>query len=155
MNRANLVAGLLMLMAAQVTLAQDQLLVGTWKVDVTRSTYQPGAAPKGEILRFEPVGERFKVSLDGENQQGPYHSEAIGKFDGVDIPVVATPARQGVFTYAFTRIDDHTWDILIKVNGQRLLLVHNIVSDDGKTMRSVSTVSGGRQTNQIAIYEKQ
>src|SRR5689334_10043148 len=111
MNRANLVAGLLMLMAAQVPLAQDQQLVGTWKVDVTKSTYQPGAAPKSEILRFEPVGERFKVSLDGENQQGPYHSEAIGKFDGVDVPVVATPSRQGAFTYAFTRVDDHTWDI--------------------------------------------
>ena len=155
MKRANLVAGLLMLMVPQFTFAQNQLFVGTWKVDVATSKYQPGAAPKHETLRFEPVGERFKVSLDGENQQGPYHSEATGKFDSVDVPVVATPARQGTFTYAFSRIDDHAWDIVIKLNGERLILVHNVVSDDGKAMRSVSTVTRGGQINQIAIYEIQ
>jgi len=154
MKRATLAAGLLVFMVSQFTFAQNQLFVGTWKVDVDKSKYQPGAGPKRETLRFEPVGEGFKVSLDGENQQGPYHSEAIGKFDGVDVPVVATPARRG-FTYAFTRIDDHTWDIVIKVNGDRLILVHNVVSDDGNTMRSVSTVTRGGQTNQIAIYERQ
>jgi hypothetical protein len=131
------------------------LFVGSWKVDVVKSRYQPGPGPKSEILRFEPVGDGFTVSLDGVNQQGPYHSEATGKFDGVDVPVVATPARQGVFTYAFSRIDDHTWDIVIKVNGVRRILVHNVVSEDGKTMRGVSTVTSGGRINQEVIYEKQ
>jgi hypothetical protein len=89
------------------------------------------------------------------NQQGPYHSEATGKFDGVDVPVVATPARQGAFTYAFSRIDVHTWEIVIKVNGVRRILVHNVVAEDGKTMRGVSTVTSGGQINQVVIYEKQ
>ena len=157
MKRATVVAGLLVLMA-QFTLAQNQLFVGTWKVDVAHSTYQPGSAPKSEILRFEPVGGGFKVSLDGVNQQGPYHSESTGKFDGIDVPVVATPARQARFTYAFARIDDHTWDIVIKVNSERRILVHNVVSDDGKTMKGVSTAvtnQGQTITSQVVIYEKQ
>lgn len=155
MKRATLVAGLLVFVVPQFARAQNRLFVGSWKADVAKSQYQPGAGPKSEILRFEPVGDRFTVSLDGENGQGPYHSEATGKFDGVDVRVVATPERRGTFTYAFSRIDDHTWDILIKLNGDRLILVHNIVSDDGKTMRSVSTVTKNNQVNQIAIYEKQ
>jgi hypothetical protein len=155
MKRATLVTGLLVFMVPQVSLAQNQLFVGTWNVDVAKSNYQPGPGPKSEILRFEPIGEGFRVSLDGVNQQGPYHSEATGKFDGADVPVVATPARQGVFTYAFSRIDDHTWDIVIKVNGERRILVHNVVSEDGKTMRGVSTVTTRGQINQIVIYEKQ
>src|SRR5262249_49928926 len=141
MKRATLVAGLLVFIVSQLTLAQNQLFVGTWKADVAKSRYQPGPGPVSETLRFEPVGEKFKVSLDGVNQQGPYHSEATGKFDGVDVPVTAAPARQAAFTYAFRRIDDRTWDIVIKVNGQQRLLVHNVVSDDGKTMRGVSTVT--------------
>lgn len=68
---------------------------------------------------------------------------------------MANPARQAAFTYAFSRIDDHTWDIVIKVNGVRRLLVHNVVSEDGKTMRGVSTVTDRGQVNQVAIYEKQ
>ena len=155
MKRATLVAGLLVFIVPQFALAQNQPLVGTWKVDVAKSRYEPGAAPKSEILRFEPVGEGFKLSLDGVNQQGPYHSEASGKFDGIDVPVVATPARQAAFTYAFSRIDDRTWEIVIKVNGQRRLMVRNVVSEDGKTMRGVSTVVNGGHINQVVLYEKQ
>jgi hypothetical protein len=155
MKRATLVAGLLVFMAPPFALAQNQLFAGTWKVDVAKSKYEPGAAPKSETLRFEPVGDGFKVSLDGVNQQGPYHSEAIGKFDGVDVPVVATPARQATFTYAFSRIDERTWEIVIKVNGERQLMVRNVVSEDGKTMRGVSTVTNRGQINQVVIYEKQ
>ena len=154
MKRLTLVAGLLFLVP-QFALAQNQLFVGTWKADVAKSTYQPGPGPKRETLGFEPVGKGFKVSLDGMNQQGPYHSEATGTFDGVDVPVVASPARPGMFTYAFSRIDDHAWDIVIKVNGERRIVVHNVVSDDGKSMRSVSTVTNRNEINQIVIYEKQ
>jgi len=155
MKKAALAAGLLAFMVPPFALAQNQLFTGTWKANVAKSTYEPGAAPKSEILRFEPVGDRFKVSLDGVNQQGPYHSEATGKFDGVDVPVVATPARQAAFTYAFSRVDDRTWEIVIKVNGERRLLVRNVVSVDGKTMRGVSTVTNRGQINQVVIYEKQ
>lgn len=155
MKRAALVAGLLVFMVPQFALAQNQLFAGTWRADIAKSQYEPGAAPKNEILRFEPVGDGFRVSLDGVNQQGPYHSEATGKFDGVDVPVVATPARKATFTYAFNRIDDRTWEIVIKVNGERRLMVRNVVSEDGKTMRGVSTVTDRNQINQIVIYEKQ
>jgi hypothetical protein len=155
MKRAALAAGLLLVMVPRFTLAQNQLFEGTWKVDVARSRYEPGAAPRSEILRFERVGDGFKVSLDGVNQQGPYHSEATGKFDGVAVPVVATPPRPAAFTYAFSRIDDHTWEIVIRVNGQPRLTVRNVVSEDGKTMRGVSTVTDRRQVNQDVIYEKQ
>lgn len=156
MKSAILVAALLVLMV-RFTVAQNQQFVGTWKVDVAKSRYQPGPRPRSETLRFEPAGEGFKVSLDGVNEQGPYHSEGTGKFDGIDVPILATPARQARFTYAFTRIDDHTWDIMIKVNGERRILVHNVVSDDGKTMRGVSNAvtNQGLNTSQVVIYDKQ
>jgi hypothetical protein len=155
MKRLILVASLLVFAIPQFVLTQNQQFIGTWKVDVAKSKYEAGAAPKNETLRFEPVGDGFKVSLDGVNQQGPYHSEATGKFDGADVPVAATPARQARFTYSFNRIDDRTWEIVIKVNGERRLLVRNVVSEDGKTMRGVSTVTSRGQVNQDVIYEKQ
>lgn len=155
MKRLILVASLLVFAIPQFVLTQNQQFIGTWKVDVAKSKYEAGAAPKNETLRFEPAGDGFKVSLDGVNQQGPYHSEATGKFDGADVPVAATPARQARFTYSFNRIDDRTWEIVIKVNGERRLLVRNVVSEDGKTMRGVSTVTSRGQVNQDVIYEKQ
>src|SRR5262245_7089920 len=155
MKRAIFVTGLLAILMPEYAFAQNQLFVGKWKADIAKSRYVPGASLKSETLGFEPVGKGFKVSLDGVNGQGPYHSEATGTFDGVDVPVLATPVRQATFTYAFSRIDDHTWDILIKVNGERTILVHNVVSSDGKSMRSVSTVIKGGVVNQNVIYEKE
>ena len=155
MKTAALITGLLLLTIPQLTLAENEVFVGTWKADVAKSRYVPGAVTKNETLKFEPVGDRFKVSLDGVNQQGPYHSEATGKFDGAEVPVFATPARNAKFSYVFTRIDDHTWDIVIKVNGARQLVTHNVVSDDGKTMRSTSRVTSNDVVNQDVIYEKQ
>ena len=154
MKRAAVAAVLLVFTVPSFALPQ-QPFVGTWKADVAKSKYEPGAAPKSETLRFEPVGDGFKVSLDGVNQQGPYQSKATGRFDGADVPVVATPARQAKFTYAFSRVDERTWEIVIKVNGTRRLTVRNVVSEDGKTMRGVSTVTSGGQINQDVIYEKQ
>jgi hypothetical protein len=160
MKNATLVAGLsLLFVVPQIAGAQNQPFVGTWRVNVAKSRYLLSEAPRSETLRFEPVGDRFKVSLDGVNRQGPYHSEGTGKFDGVDVPVVAAPARQAVFTYAFRRIDDHTWDIVIKVNGEPRISVHNVVSDDGQTMRGVSTAvikpTGQATLSDVVIYEKQ
>lgn len=156
MKRVAVVVALLLFMAPQFTVAQDEVFAGTWKADVAKSRYSPGPGPKSETLRFEVVGDGFKVSLNGVNQQGPYHSEAIGKFDGVDVPVVAAPAPQGaVWTDAFRRIDDHTWDIVIKMNGVTRLVVHNVVSADGKTMDAVSTVTTGGRINQVVHYDKQ
>ena len=155
MKNAALAAGLLLLVVPQVTLAQNEVFAGTWKADIAKSTYQSGAVPKRETLRFEPIGETFKVSLDGMNERGAYHSEATGKFDGVDVAVEASPPRPARFTYAFQRIDARTWTIVIKVNGERRILVHNVVSEDGKTMRSISTVTNRDQINQVVIYEKQ
>jgi len=159
MKRATLVSGLglMLCLVAEFALAQNQLFVGAWKANIARSAYQLGAAPASETLKFEPVGDRFKVSLDGVNSQGPYHSEATGKFDGVDVPVLASPPRSARFTYAFRRIDDHTWEIVIKVNGDRKITVRNAVSDDGRTMRSISnavTNQGGTAVTSV-LYEKQ
>jgi hypothetical protein len=55
MKRAVLVAGLLVFTVAQFARAQNQQLVGTWKADVAKSKYEPGAAPKNETLRSEPI----------------------------------------------------------------------------------------------------
>ena len=155
MKRAILVAGLLVFMISPFAHAQDDVMKGTWKADIKKSRYVRGAIAFNEVLRIEPVGDRFKVTLDGLNQQGPYHSEATGKFDGPDVPVFAAPPRQGEFTYAFRRVDGHTWDILIKVNGAPLIDVRNVVSADGQTMTATSTVIKGGVVNQVVVYEKQ
>ena len=107
MKRANLLAGLLMVVCSGAVHAQDALMKGTRKANVSKSRYVPGAVPKDEVLRIELLGDGFKVSLDGVNQQGPYHSEATGRFDGVDVPVFATPPQRPFPTLVLTSAPPH------------------------------------------------
>jgi hypothetical protein len=148
---------LLVFVVPPFAFAQTTVFVGNWKADIARSRYDPGPGPASETMRIEAVNGGIKVSLDGVNQQGPYHSESTGKFDGIDVPVLARPARSAAFTYAFSSIDSHTWEIVIKVNGQRRILVHNVVSADGRTITSTSTAvtNQGTTVSQVVLYEKQ
>jgi hypothetical protein len=126
--------------------------------EVQISAAPQDSAPKRETLRFDAAGDQITVTLDGLNRQGLYHSQSTGRFDGVDVPVQAAPApQQATVTYAFTRIDDHTWEIVIKINGQPRILVHNVVSQDGKTMTGFwrAATSQGQQMSDVVSYEKQ
>jgi hypothetical protein len=152
-----LVSSLFVCLIAQASFAQNEVFVGNWQANIAMSRYDPGPGPQSETMRIESVNGAIKVSLDGVNQQGPYHSESTGKFDGVDVPVLATPARSATFTYAFSTIDSHTWEIAIKVNGQRRITVRNVVSADGRTITSTSTAvtTQGTTVSQVVLYEKQ
>ena len=39
--------------------------VGTWKLDVAKSTYKPGPAPKSLTVAIDAAGKAFKVAVDG------------------------------------------------------------------------------------------
>jgi hypothetical protein len=39
-------------------------MVGTWKVDLSKSTYSPGPAPKSAVNKFEPWEDGMKATID-------------------------------------------------------------------------------------------
>src|SRR5262249_41558065 len=63
--------------------------IGSWKVNVAKSTYSPGPAPKSGTSRFEKLPDgSTKVTLDGTDAQGRHtHSEAVTRMDGKEIPI--------------------------------------------------------------------
>src|SRR5262249_7156109 len=52
--------------------------VGTWKVNLAKSTYSPGPKPQtAGTVKIEAVQDGFKTTIDGVNAQGqPTHTEA-------------------------------------------------------------------------------
>jgi hypothetical protein len=57
------------MMLPRIALAQSEL-VGTWKLNVEKSKFNPGPAPKSSVLTYEAVGEGVKVAVEGVNAQG-------------------------------------------------------------------------------------
>ncbi|MBC8023218.1 MAG: hypothetical protein H7Y14_08880, partial [Burkholderiales bacterium] len=76
--------------------AQDAGL-GTWKLNVAKSKFKPGPAPKEATVKFEASGKGVKSSQDmvtasGEKISGTY----TAMYDGKDYPVTGSPSADTV-----------------------------------------------------------
>ena len=67
-------------------------LVGTWKLDVAKSTFKPGPAPKSLTVVIEAAGKGIKVAVDGVGGDGtPIKFGYTSMRDGKDVPVTGSP----------------------------------------------------------------
>jgi hypothetical protein len=55
------------MMLPRIALAQSEL-VGTWKLNVEKSKFNPGPAPKSSVLTYEAAGEGLKVTPGQSNK---------------------------------------------------------------------------------------
>lgn len=128
---------------------------GTWKVNVSKSTFTPGPALKSQIVSFEWVGESMKVIVDSTGGDGkPVHSEWFGKLDGKDYPMKGDP---NIDSRSFKRVDDYTLDIIAKKGGKVVSNTRTVYNKDGKTRVSTQTGSNaqGQQVHNTIFSEKQ
>jgi hypothetical protein len=149
-----------LLVASLVITQPTDPWLGTWKLNVTKSKFNPGPPPKSNTLRIEPVaGGSQKHTFDGVNAEGQTtHSEWVVKFDGTDVAVQAVaPPTKTVTTNAFRRLDDRSFEAIAKRDGKRTVTSRVVISRDGKTMTQTTTGTNAQaQTvNNTTIWEKQ
>jgi hypothetical protein len=129
--------------------------VGTWKLNVAKSKYTPGPAPKSQTVKIEPAGEgRNRVTNDGVTATGQTtHVEYVAASDGKDYPIQGSDV---IDTVSLKQIDSRTADRTDKKGGKIVQTLHAQVSADGRTL--TVTVKGtnaeGQAVNATAVYEK-
>lgn len=160
MKRYTIFVGIIVavgLLVSETLFAQAQESVyGTWRANIAKSKYSPGPAPKSNIAKWEPSAGGVKLTVDNVPATGAAeHWECSGKFDGKDNPV--TGNNPDADTMAFSRIDDHTYQIVNKKGGKPTLTARIVVATDGKTRVTTQTGTNGKgQTTATSVlYEKQ
>ena len=135
--------------------AQNDSQVGVWKLNVAKSKFSPGPAPKSATTTIVAVGAGTKVVVDQTMADGTArHWEFTANYDGKDSPVTGNPDAD---TVARTRIDATTVQTVTKKGGKVVTTQTSAVSSDGKT-RTVTTKgvnASGQPVHNVAIYEKQ
>jgi hypothetical protein len=142
------------LMSASLALAGDNW-VGTWKLNVAKSKFSPGPAPKASTLKFDPSPDGIKLTqemVDAEGKATPGGYTA--KFDGKEVPYAGNPDTDSASP---TRIDDNTYENTWKKAGKVTIKARVVVSADGKTLTVTQTGTNaeGQVVNNTAVYEKQ
>ena len=147
--------GFAALMVASAVSAQTDPLVGTWKLDVAKSTYKPGPAPKSATVVVDPAGKGIKVAVDAVAADGsPQKWGVTTQRDGKEAPVTGNPMYDTATT---TQTNPHSGSTVYKKDGKVLVTSKVEVSKDGKTLTITSTGTNakGEAVNNVAHYVKQ
>jgi hypothetical protein len=130
--------------------------VGSWKLNIAKSKYSPGPAPKSATTKIEAAGAATKVIVDQVEADGTVrHWEFTANYDGKDTPV--TGNNPDADMVARTRVDANTVKTISKKGGKVTTSQTSAVSSDGKT-RTVTTTgtnAAGKAVNNVAVYDKQ
>lgn len=143
-----------MLLASSTAVAADNWL-GTWKLDLAKSKFSPGPAPKGLTLKFEASQDGITLTSDGVDADGkPTHGSYTSKFDGKDVPWAGNPNAD---TASPKRIDANSYQNTWKKDGKVTVTAKAVVSADGKTLTVTQTGKNakGESVNTTAVYDRQ
>ena len=141
--------------AANLAAQATDPIIGTWKLNLAKSTYSPGPPPKSLTVTFEAAGAGLKITSSGVDAQGnPTATSYTGQFDGKDYPVTGSP---GYDSQSLKRINASTVQSTRKKAGKVVQTAMRVVSKDGKTYTTTTdgTNAAGKKIHDVAVFEKQ
>lgn len=144
--------------AAQAT----EPLTGTWKLNLAKSAFNPpDLSVPNLVVTYEVRRGKITASLDGvDSSHRAVHSEYTATFDGKDHPITGTidgkpaPNQDSI---SWKRIDDRTYEVVNKTNGQVISTRRILVAADGKSR--TTTITGrdarGRKVHHVMFFDRQ
>jgi hypothetical protein len=138
-----------------ISFAQSNLLGGAWKLNLAKSKFNPGPAPRSNTLTYEAVGQGFRATNEGIDAQGNPTKAVFGVFlyDGKDYPVTGVPAYDAS---SYKMINDNIAEMNRTKAGKLIQTVIRVLSADGKTLTFTTTGvnANGQQITDFSVYEK-
>ena len=130
-------------------------VVGTWKLNLAKSTFGGGPALKSQIRIYSQSAQGITlkmttVSADGKETttQTMYH------LDGKDYPSKGNPDWDSL---SGMQIDTNTKEFTLKRAGKPVGKIRRAVSKDGQTLtlNLVITNANGVQLSELTVFDKQ
>jgi hypothetical protein len=146
--------GVLVLSGVQLPAQGTDPIVGTWELNVAKSKYSPGPAPKSETRTYVVSGQDIKATSKGVDGAGkPTAGEWAINYDGKDRPQTGNPDAE---TLSLKRVDALTTEFTQKRAGKAVMTGTRIISRDGKvmTITTKGTNATGQTINDVAVFEK-
>lgn len=139
-----------------VAAAQIESRLGTWDLDVDRSTFSPGPPPRQQTLTYSAAGKQWTALLQGVDASGkpinPDVNNLSISFDGREHPTATVDYE----TTAWQRVDARKYLVIRKKAGKVVLTSTNVLSPDGKTM-TITTIgknAAGQSIHNVRVYLK-
>lgn len=129
-------------------------VVGTWVLNVAKSKFSPGPAPKSETRTYAMAGNEIKATSTGVDADGKATSATwTVVYDGKERAVTGDPDAD---TLMLKRVDANTTDYTEKKAGKVVFTGTRSVSKDGKTLTITTkgTNAKGQKIDNATVYDR-
>lgn len=144
--------GFALTISATVT-AQSDPFIGTWTLNLAKSKFNPGPAPKSQTRTWTADG---KVTVQGVNGAGaPVTYAYTIKADGKDYPATGA-VPNGANAVSSKRLDAYTVEARFARGGQHADTTTFVVSQDGRvlTMTAKGTRPDGGTLDDLLVWDR-
>lgn len=119
------------LAAGSLLLAQENPFVGTWKLNIEKSKFNPGPPPRSQSRTWDATG---MVMVKGINADGtPMSYGYTIRPDGIEYPTVPS-VPNGADKVVSRKIDSRTIESKFMKAGKHLVTTRYRISEDGKSV---------------------
>jgi hypothetical protein len=135
--------------------SEDDLVLGTWILNVEKSSYDPGPPPRSQTRTYEKVPEGIKASITTVDSKGQsVTARYTAKYDSLEYPLTGSATIDAI---ALKRVNASTAEATLTHARKLIGTARRVISEDGKTMTITfrGTDENGRAVTNVAVYEKE
>jgi hypothetical protein len=129
--------------------------IGTWKLNIAKSTFSPGPAPKSQTRTYAQSAQGMTITIKTTAADGKESTQnASFKDDGKPYAVGGNPDFD---TVSLTRVDASTVHVTQMKAGATVGTAVRTVSKDGKTLTLAQkgTHAGGGKFDDVLVFDRQ
>jgi hypothetical protein len=149
-----LLVGAVLALGTNAALAADAV-VGMWNLNVAKSTFSPGPAPKSQTRSYVESAQGLTLTVKTVAADGKESTNTLTyKADGKPYPATGSPDLDSV---SVTQVDALTVHSTSMKAGKTVGTGVRTVSKDGKTLTfsSKGTDAKGAKYDDVAVYDRQ
>jgi hypothetical protein len=132
----------------------DDRVIGTWELDVGRSSYTSGPPPRSQTRTYERHPDGVKatiVTVDAEGQTTTI--EYVADYDGIEYPITGTPNADAI---AFMQVLPNEAEAVMLHAGRVVGTARRAISSNGERMTIVFRLPlEGRGAVDVLVLTKQ
>ena len=132
---------------------EQDLVLGTWVLDLSQSTFMPGPAPRQEIRSYEQGHEGIKAEILTTTAEGQQNRiEYVASYN--DVVALVTGSRE-VDAIRLRKIDPYTAEARLTMAGADVGHARRVISRDGTTMTITFERDRPMPVHNVAVYRRQ
>ena len=133
----------------------DEPILGTWKLNLARSKYIPGPAPRSQTRTYRLQGDEIFVTIDTVDSKGRQQPriEFPERDDGKEYPVKGSAIGDAL---TLKRINNYLAEATMTHGGTVVAVTRRIITDNGKTLMLIyQEPSTEHPVDNVIVYDRQ